>query len=328
MRGTFEMRAAHDGAFNECVRLPPTPLLPVQLGVGQSTIWCKAEYMHPSGSTKDRIAAHILSQALRAGQLKIGGEVAEASSGSTSIAMSMMCSRLGLHFTAFMPEGVSRERSLMIRAYGGHVILTPKEQGMAGSLQACREWAKSRGAFEPRQFENMDNAQAHRLGTAVEILQQVPGGRVDAYVSGVGTGGTIVGLRLGFQDAGQHPKAIAARPIAGAGGTRCDCFAAMEQCSFSASIPGVLDDMSHLYHAEDFVEHQVVQISDEVAMQTTRELIGAGHPVGPSSGLNVAAALHIAHTLPPDAVIVTVLCDRMERYFSTELFTQWPKVNG
>jgi cysteine synthase A len=316
-------RTRHVRSVESLTALDVTPLLPIEIPGSAATIWCKAEYLHPSGSTKDRIACHILSKAMRDGRLRAGAEVVEASSGSTSIAMSMVCARLGLRFRAFMPEGVSRERSVMIRAYGGEVELTSRAEGIVGALEASRAWASRHGSFEPRQFENPDNAEAHRTGTAAEILRQIPQGRVDAYVSGVGTGGTLVGMRLGFADAGLAPHAFAARPIAGSSGVCCDCFAAAEQCSFSGRIPGVLDGMSHLYKPAEFARLDVVEVSDEEAMRLTRALIGMGHPVGPSSGLNLAAAIEASRRLPAGAVIVTVLCDRMERYFSTELFASW-----
>ena len=316
-------RTRHVRSVESLTALDVTPLLPIEIPGSAATIWCKAEYLHPSGSTKDRIACHILSKAVREGRLRAGAEVVEASSGSTSIAMSMVCARLGLRFRAFMPEGVSRERSVMIRAYGGEVELTSRAEGIVGALEASRAWASRHGSFEPRQFENPDNAEAHRTGTAAEILRQIPQGRVDAYVSGVGTGGTLVGMRLGFADAGLAPHAFAARPIAGSSGMCCDCFAAAEQCSFSGRIPGVLDGMSHLYNPAEFSRLDVVEVSDEEAMRLTRALIGMGHPVGPSSGLNLAAAIEASRRLPAGAVIVTVLCDRMERYFSTELFASW-----
>jgi cysteine synthase A len=316
-------RTRHVRSVESLTALDVTPLLPIEIPGSAATIWCKAEYLHPSGSTKDRIACHILSKAVREGRLRAGAEVVEASSGSTSIAMSMVCARLGLRFRAFMPEGVSRERSVMIRAYGGEVELTSRAEGIVGALEASRAWASRNGSFEPRQFENPDNAEAHRTGTAAEILRQIPQGRVDAYVSGVGTGGTLVGMRLGFADAGLAPHAFAARPIAGSSGVSCDCFAAAEQCSFSGRIPGVLDGMSHLYKPAEFARLDVVEVSDEEAMRLTRALIGMGHPVGPSSGLNLAAAIEASRRLPAGAVIVTVLCDRMERYFSTELFASW-----
>jgi cysteine synthase A len=300
-----------------------TPLVRVQLAADRPVVWCKAEYMHPSGSTKDRIAAHMLCHAWRRGRLKAGDWVAEASSGSTSIAMSMVCARLGLRFAAFMPEGVSQERVWMIAGYGGQVHLTPKAEGIVGALAACRAWAAAHGAFEPRQFENPENAQAHRCGTMREALRQLPGGRLDAYVSGVGTGGTLEGMRCAVQDAGLRVRAFAARPVAGSRGAGCDCFAAAEQCSFSSRIPGVLEGMSHLYRPDSFEHLEVIEVADEEALRVTRELIRLGHPVGPSSGLNVAAAMRAAERLPPGAVILSVLCDRMERYFSTELFSGW-----
>ena len=178
------------------VRLDPTPLLPVEVPGAGRVIWCKAEYQHPSGSTKDRIAAHMLGKAWREGRLRAGDEVVEASSGSTSIAMSMVCARLGLRFTAFMPEGVSTERSLMIRAYGGEVRLTPKADGIIGSLAACREHAARHGSFEPRQFENHENAEAHRVVERIfdhlcdepEALREGPGAladRVTDYLAGM-----------------------------------------------------------------------------------------------------------------------------------------------
>ncbi|MFM1829784.1 MAG: Cysteine synthase [Planctomycetota bacterium] len=300
-----------------------TPLVRVQLAADRPVVWCKAEYMHPSGSTKDRIAAHMLCHAWRRGRLKAGDWVAEASSGSTSIAMSMVCARLGLRFAAFMPEGVSQERVWMIAGYGGQVHLTPKAEGIVGALAACRAWAAAHGAFEPRQFENPENAQAHRCGTMREALRQLPGGRLDAYVSGVGTGGTLEGMRCAVQDAGLRVRAFAARPVAGSRGAGCDCFAAAEQCSFSSRIPGVLEGMSHLYRPDSFEHLEVIEVADEEALRVTRELIRLGHPVGPSSGLNVAAAMRAAERLSPGAVILSVLCDRMERYFSTELFSGW-----
>ena len=167
----------------------PTPLQAVQLAPGHPQIWCKLEYLNPSGSTKDRIAAYILSKAWREGTLQTGSLVCEASSGSTSIAMAMVCAQMGLRFVAVMPEGVSNERVKMIRAYGGNVRLCPAESGMDGCIALTEEIARNEGAYLPRQFDNHDNAEAHRLGTAHEILAEIPGRSAGAVVSGVGTGG-------------------------------------------------------------------------------------------------------------------------------------------
>ncbi len=306
---------------------PYTPLVPVTLEAGGPAIWCKLEFFNPSGSTKDRIATYILTKAWRAGELRKGSAVVEASSGSTSIAMAMVSSQLGLRFIAVMPEGVSNERSMMIKAYGGEVVLSPREEGVMGSVRVSRELAIKEGAYLPRQFENTDNAQAHRLYTAREIVTQIPGECVDAVVSGVGTGGTLVGLYNGLNDHGCCAKPYAARPVSH-GGTPAacaGCFHDTEHCSYSSCIPGVLDNMSKIYNPDDMPGLVEVEVDDRLAIDTTRKLIKRGFPVGPSSGLNYAAAVEAAKELGPNAKVVTVFCDRMERYFSTELFTGMAK---
>ncbi len=171
----------------------PTPLVRVSLGDGQPGgagcdtaepgIWCKLEFLNPSGSTKDRIARHILEKAWRQGQLSAGDTVAEASSGSTSIAFALACSQMGLHFVAFIPDTATSEREVIIRAYGGEVRWVGG--GMPEVLRTAGETSASEGWFLGRQFANDDNTEAHRLHTGPEILSQIPGGAVDAVVSGV-----------------------------------------------------------------------------------------------------------------------------------------------
>lgn len=295
-------------------RTTPTPLVPVQLESSGPTIWCKLEFLNPSGSTKDRIANYILSKALRRGEIRPGTTVVEASSGSTSIAMALASAQMGLHFVAVMPEGVSLERRLIIESYGGEVVFTPREGGIRGALLGAEREAAERGGFLPRQFSNPDNPGAHRHQTAQEIIGQIPGGCVDAVVSGVGTGGTLVGLCQGFADFGCTVVPFAARPVSGA------VFDGAECCSFSGRIPGVVEGLSTIY--ADFRPASLVEldVSDDEALELARRLMRKGFPVGPSSGLNFRAALSAAERLGPDAHIVTVFPDRMERYFSTELF--------
>jgi len=292
----------------------PTPLVAVRLYDDHPAIWCKLEFLNPSGSTKDRLANFILSKALRQGEVEPGGWVVEASSGSTSIAMALACAQLGLRFAAVMPENVSRERTLMIRSYGAEVILTPREDGVQGSLEAAEKEAESRGGFLPRQFSNPDNPASHRYETAHEILRQLPAPDVDAVVSGVGTGGTLVGLCQGFIDFGCQPMPFAAKPIAG------NTLGELECCSFSGKIPGVLDGLSQIYRDAELPNLVEIEVDDGQALEVTRQLIRKGFPVGPSSGLNYQAAIQASETLTEDAQIVTVFPDRMERYFSTELF--------
>jgi cysteine synthase A len=301
--------------FIQQVRM--TPLVPVELNPGDGKIWCKLEFMNPSGSTKDRIARHILEKQWRLGNLKRGDTVVEASSGSTSIALALACAQMGLKFIAVMPASVSSERLLIIRSYGGTIVLTPKAEGVAGAIRRAEKEAQERGSYYTRQFENPDNAEAHRVTTGQEILSQIPGGIVHGVVSGVGTGGTIVGLHKAFLEAGCPLSTFFARPIDGL--HHCD----VESCSFSSRVPGVVDGMSKLFADAAMVRLKEINVDPDEALETTKRLIGHGFPVGPSSGLNYVAAVEAKKQLGPEANVVTVFPDRMERYFSTELFKVW-----
>jgi len=276
-------------------------------------IWCKLEFLNPSGSTKDRIARYIIGKALQEGRIKSGWTVVEASSGSTSIAMAMVCAQLGLKFIAVLPEGVSSEKVLMIRSYGGSIHYAAKEAGISGCIAESEGLSAETGAFLPRQFSNPENAEAHEFGTAREIVEQIPGRLVDAVVSGVGTGGTLVGLMRGCSSEHHLQRAFLARPV--------DLTRKREQeyCGFSCRIPGVIECVSTIFRESDYLSLTTIEVSDEEALETARELIRLGFPVGPSAGLNYRAAMLAAETLWP-AKIVTVFPDRMERYFTTDLF--------
>jgi cysteine synthase A len=288
------------------VSIASTPLVRIELEPGLG-IWSKLEFLNPSGSTKDRVARYILGNARQTGQLHPVDLVIEASSGSTSIAMALACAQMGFRFMAVMPEGVSDERTLMIRAFGGQIRMTPRAAGIAGAIAESERQGAELGAFLPRQFSNILNVEAHRYGTAPEILAELP--MVSAVVSGVGTGGTLVGLALGCP--GAIP--VYARPI--------DHLSSdPECCSFSARIPGVAECVSRLFREDLLPNLETIEVRAEEAIAVTRRIIASGYPVGPSSGLNYCAAMEIARRLGPDANVVTVFPDRMERYFSTELF--------
>lgn len=286
--------------------------MPVQLSAGDPVIWSKLEFLNPSGSTKDRIARFILEKAWREGRLTPEHLVVEASSGSTSIAMALACAQLGVRFLAVMPEGVSNERTYMIRAFGGEIRLTAKDGGVLESIRETERIAASTLAFLPQQFVNEDNAMSHRLGTAREIVDQAPAGVVDAIVSGVGTGGTLVGIYEGLRDAGCSVTPVLAKPVTFSGDLEC--------CSFSGRIPGVVDRISKIFREERLPGLETIEVKDDDALETARELLHRGMPVGPSSGLNYRAALEIARRMPSGAVVATVFPDRMERYFTTDLF--------
>lgn len=294
--------------------LAATPLVPVQLGPADPLVWAKLEFLNPSGSTKDRIARYILEKAWREGRLRPGSAVIEASSGSTSIAMALASAQLGLRFIAVMPATVSPERIQMIRGFGGETRLI-QEGGIFEAIRETERLAGELDGFLPRQFSNPDNARAHQHGTAREILDQIPGGAVDAVVSGVGTGGTLVGLFHGCREGGCPVTPVLARPVHITNTPEVEC------CSFSCQIPGVIDCVSTIFEPAAMPGLIGLEIRDDEALAATRRLIAAGFPVGPSSGLNYTAAIRAAREhLPPDATVVTVFPDRMERYFSTGLF--------
>jgi cysteine synthase A len=294
-------------------RLAPTPLTPIQLRAADPPIWCKLEFLNPSGSTKDRIARHILEKAWREGAVGPGSLVAEASSGSTSIAMALACAQFGLRFIAVLPEGVSSERVWMIRAYGGEIRLTAKADGIRGAIAETERLEKEQGAFLPRQFFNPENARAHARATAREILDQIPCRAVDAVVSGVGTGGTLVGLYDGLCEGGCSPVPVYARPVEYSGMD-------VECCGYSTRIPGVVECISTIYDETHLAGLETIEVRAGEAIDTTRLLMRHGFPVGPSSGLNLVAAIEVARRLGQSAQVVTVFPDRMERYFTTELF--------
>ena len=217
---------------------------------------------------------------------------------------------------AVMPDGVSNERVLMIRGYGGEIRLTAKDLGIHGAIAETERLAEQQAAFLPRQFANIDNATAHRMTTAREILDQIPGGSVDAVVSGVGTGGTLVGLHQGFADAGCCARPFHAKPVMLSGSAAPE----IECCSFSGRIPGVVECVSKIFKPGELPGLAVLEIRDEEAIDATRALIRLGFPVGPSSGLNYLAARRAHEMLGAAAQVVTVFADRMECYFTTELF--------
>ncbi|VTS02604.1 cysteine synthase : Cysteine synthase OS=Cystobacter violaceus Cb vi76 GN=Q664_19850 PE=4 SV=1: PALP [Gemmata massiliana] len=309
------MSAELPGCHRYLNRVAPPPLVPVRLDPSLPAVWCKLEFLNPSGSTKDRIARFILEKAWRLGRVKCGDRVVEASSGSTSIALALACAQMGLKFLAVMPEGVSNERVFIIRAYGGDVKFTPAALGIRGAIAEVERQGAEPGVFLPKQFANLDNAEAHRLGTAREVLDQIPGGKVDAVASGVGTGGTLVGLFEGLRENGCRIVPVLARPVNLTRAPEVEC------CSFSARIPGVADSISEIFSIERLPGLLTIEVRDEDALATTRDLIRLGFPVGPSSGLNYQAALAVLrHLNDPTAQVVTVFPDRMERYFTTELF--------
>jgi cysteine synthase A len=290
-----------------------TPTVSIDDPETECTIWAKLEYEMPSGSTKDRIAARILAEAAKTAELTGESVVVEASGGSTSIAFAMSCAAIGVRFVAVMPEGVSDERVMLIRRYGGEVVITPAGGGMAGAV-AETEAISSRDArvFLPRQFANHQNSAAHRLRTGPEMIAQV-GRPLDGFVAAVGTAGTLMGIGAALRASQGDRVALARVRVAG---TESDA----EQGGPSTGIPGVVDCMSEILDGDSIGLGPDIEVPHDDALAATRGLIARGFPAGLSSGLNVRGAIAMASMLGPGHHVGTVFCDRMERYFSTELF--------
>jgi cysteine synthase A len=224
----------------------------------------------------------------------------------------MVCATVGVPFRAYMPKTVSGERVLMIRRLGGDVVLTPAEQGMSGAVAAMlRDSGTGADVYAARQFENPRNVYAHRHSTGPELIRQV-GVRLDGFVAGVGTGGTLMGVAHALRDRGHDTVVARAMPTA--------TLTAEGSPEVAGGIPGIVDGMSRLLDPAAVGLAETVLVAEQEAVCTAREFGRRGLGIGPSSGLNIAAARRLAARLGPGHHVGTVLPDRMERYFSTALF--------
>ena len=276
------------------------------------TVYAKAESFNPGGSVKDRLALAIVLDAEARGVLKPGDTIVEATSGNTGIALAQVAAARGYRFVAVMVETFSIERRKLIRAYGGKVILTPAAERGSGMVRRAEELAKKHGWFLARQFENPANPAYHRQTTAAEILRDFAGRRLDHFVTGWGTGGTLTGVGEVLRVARPEVKITAAEPA------NASLLAGNEWKPHKVQgwtpdfVPAVLNRE---------VADQVLGVSDEEAIATARRLAAEeGIFVGISSGATVAAALKVAADAPQGSVLLAVLPDTGERYFSTPLF--------
>jgi cysteine synthase A len=274
-------------------------------------VWAKLELANLGGSVKDRICLSMIEEAERSGRLKPGDVVVEPTSGNTGIGLALVCAVKGYRLILTMPDTMSEERRSLLSAYGAELELTPDSKGMHAAVARAEEIARSvPRAFLPQQFRNPANPDAHRRTTAVEILEQFP--RLDAFVAGVGTGGTISGVgevlhreRPGCQVVAVEPASSAVLSGGKPGFHKIQGIGA-------GFVPENLDPQSF---------DRVLAVSDDDAAAHTRRLARQeGLLVGISSGANCAAALQVARELAPDAVVLTVFCDTGERYLTTDLF--------
>ena len=278
-----------------------------------SALYGKLEARNPAGSVKDRIGASMIRAAAAEGCLKRDMTIVEPTSGNTGIALAMAAAALGYRLVLTMPDSMSVERRQVMASYGAQIELTPGSADMAGAIARSEELkaANPDGVFIPMQFANPANPAAHRDSTAREILEAT-GGELDAFVAGVGTGGTITGVGSVLKREVPGVRIVAVEPTRSAvlSGNAPGLHGI--QGIGAGFVPEVLD--------QDVID-EVVQVEDEEAYRFARRLAREeGLLLGPSSGANVAASLQVAEHFGPEARLVTVLCDTGFRYFSVDGF--------
>ncbi len=281
-------------------------------GGAAAAIWAKAEFCNPGGSVKDRICLNMINEAERAGRLKPGSEIIEPSSGNTGIGLALIAAVRGYRLTLVMPESMSRERVQLVESYGATVVLTPAHLGMLGAIdEAKTRVAKAPGSFMPDQFSNPANPAMHRRTTGPEIIEALDG-KIDAFVAGVGTGGTITGVGEVLKARRPQTSVVAVEPAASPVLSGGKPGPHKIQGIGAGFIPPVLNRA-----VIDWIE----KVTDDEAYQMAKRLAREeGLLVGISSGANVVAAIRVAQQLGPGTTVVTVLPDRGDRYFSIEKY--------
>jgi len=304
----------YDSILNTIGRTPVVRIN--RLAPADVTMYVKCEFFNPLSSVKDRLAIAIIDDAERSGALKPGQTVVEATSGNTGIALAMVCAAKGYPFVATMAESFSVERRRIMRMLGAKVILTPAAERGSGMVRKAEELAKKHGWFLARQFENEANPAYHRQTTGPEILSDFAGRRLDVFVTGWGTGGTLTGAGEMIRLARPEVKIVVTEP-AGASLLQGKEFKPHKIQGWTPDfVPKVLNRS---------VPHEILPVADEEAIAAARSLAAReGIFCGISSGGTFAAALKLAEKAAKGSVILAMLPDTGERYLSTPLFEGVP----
>ncbi len=297
-----------------------TPMAELVFPSIRAHLFAKLEYLNPGGSVKDRIAKQMIEQAEKRGIIRRGYTIVEATSGNTGIALSLVGAAMGYKVVIVMPGTASPERRSIMRHYGADVVLTPAADFVEGALTKARELAEQPGWWMPSQFENFDNVAAHRQNTGKEILKQVPGGQVDAFVAGIGTGGTLMGVGQAVKKTNPKARIVAVEPV---GFKSCAPKKVTKHLSIiNHQVEGIGDGFVPQIVETDLID-EWAQVSDEDAIETACCLAKEkGLFVGISSGANVYASMNVAKSLDEEKNIVTILPDSADRYYTTGLFRE------
>jgi cysteine synthase A len=290
-----------------------TPVVKLRKLPGQNDaeVWAKMESFNPGGSVKDRICLNMIETAERDGKLKPGATIIEPTSGNTGIGLALIAAVKGYRLILTMPDTMSEERRSLLAAYGARLILTPDTKGMGGAIHKAEELVEEHSDyFMPQQFNNPANPEIHRKTTAVELLKQFK--RIDAFVAGVGTGGTITGVGEVLKDKMKQIRVHAVEPSSSPVISGGEPGYHKIQGIGAGFIPAVLNRE---------ILDEVMTVSDDDAASCTRRLASEeGLLVGISSGAACCAALKVAKALGKGHVVVTIFADKGEHYLSTDLF--------
>lgn len=289
-----------------------TPLIRLQAmeTKDSAAIWCKLESANPGGSVKDRIALGMIEQAETDGLISPGATLIEPTSGNTGIGLALVSAVKGYRIILVMPDSMSVERRQLLHAYGAELILTPGSEGMVGAIAKAEQLSAEKGYFLVHQFSNPANPATHQRTTGPEIYQQL-NGRVDAFVAGVGTGGTITGVGHYLRQQNKDVRIVAVEPEASAVLSGNPPAPHLIQGIGAGFIPEVLDTA---------VYNDIITVSNDDAIATTITLAKKGIFCGISSGANIFATQQIAVQLGSGKNVVTTICDTGERYLSTGHF--------
>ncbi len=291
-----------------------TPMVHITRMTGEkdAAVYAKLEGANPGGSVKDRIALAMVEEAEKSGRLKPGGTIVEPTSGNTGIGLGLVAAIKGYKLILTMPDTMSIERRTLLAAYGAKLVLTPGSEGMRGAVTKAEEIINENPSwFMPQQFKNPDNPEIHRKTTAREILAAL-GPNIDAFVAGVGTGGTITGVGEVLRARNKAIKVIAVEPADSAVLSGKSPGPHKIQGIGAGFVPAVLNTQ---------VYDEIIQVTNEEAAKTARELgVKEGLLCGISSGAALFAAIKVAKKLGKGKSVVVILPDSGERYLSTGLF--------